>query len=342
MLKIARITAALLAWLYTALIIFWLIWHQRYGDTFWWLALVNSFVPFLFAPLILLIPVGLLIRTRAYWFGLALPVLVFLLLYGALFLPQWPPAYATNQTPLKIMTFNIWGDSRSPATARVILQNDLPDIVAVQELSSSMVKHIIQEVGQFYPYHIFDLGSGDEGLGVFSRYPLTKLASKDFFEPGWQIQFMRVQVGERTFILYNCHLRSSNILRYLRYGQPVAIAVKESFAMRAILAKLLVTDIAERTEPIVVVGDFNSTPQSDVYRILSQKLLDSQQEAGWGFGHTFPAQLTEFRQLPLFPRLIRIDMILHSTDFVALDNYVSPAHGESDHLPVIAELAWQR
>lgn len=341
MLKIAQVTAALLAWLYAALIAFWLIWRQLYGDSLWWLALVNAFAPFLFAPLVLLTPFGGLVRTRAYWLGLALPILAFLLIYGAQFFPQWPAGYSTNFKPLKIMTFNIWGESRSPETARVILQNDLPDIVAVQELSSGMFKKIMQEVGQFYPYQVFDRGSGDEGLGVFSRYPLTKLASNNFFEQSWQIQFMRVQVGERTFILYNCHPRSSNILRYLRDNRSVSLEVTRSFAMRAVLVEQLMTDIAAQTEPVVVVGDFNSTPQSDVYRILRRKLLDSQQEAGWGLGHTFPAQLTTFRQLPLFPRLIRIDMILHSAAFVALANYVSQAHGESDHLPVIAELAWQ-
>jgi vancomycin resistance protein VanJ len=177
---------------------------------------------------------------------------------------------------------------------------------------------------------------------VFSRYPLTKLTSKHLFELGWQIQIMRVQVGERTFILYNCHPLSSNIMHYLHYGQSVPLEVRYSFDIRTTLIKQLITDMAERTEPIMVVGDFNSTPQSDVYRILSEKLLDSQQEAGWGFGHTFPSRLINFRSLPLFPRLIRIDMILHSQDFVALSNYVSTAHGESDHLPVVAQLAWKQ
>lgn len=342
MLKTVQIIVALFAWLYAGVIAFWLIWHQRYGDTIWWLALVNSFAPFLFAPLVLLLPVGFFVRTRAFWLGLALPIGLFLFFYGALFLPQWLPTHVATPKPLKIMTFNIWGESHSLETARVILQNDLPDIVAVQELSSGMFKHIMETAGQFYPYYIFDRGSGDEGLAVFSRYPLTKLTSKHFSDPGWQIQFMRVQVGERTFILYNCHPRSSNILRYLRDSRSVSYEVTRSFAMRALLAEQLMDDIVERPEPILVVGDFNSTPQSDVYKILRAKLLDSQQEVGWGLGHTYPAQLTAFRQLPLFPRLIRIDMILHSPGFVALDNHLSLAHGESDHLPVIAELAWKQ
>jgi vancomycin resistance protein VanJ len=339
--SIIRLMAALLVWLYASLIAFWLIWHYHYGDTIWWLALVNSFAPFLFTPLILVVPTGLLVRTRAYWLGLALPLAAFLFLYGALFLPRWPVTYVAQPPPLTMMTFNIWGGSRSKATIHVINQNNLPDIVAIQELSYSMDRRIKDEVSKMYPYQVFDPGTDDEGLGVFSRYPLTQLTSKHLFEPGWQIQLMRVQVGARTFVLYNCHPRSSNVMRYLRDGESVARAVRDSFKLRTLLVKQLMVDIAERTEPVVVVGDFNSTPESDVYSLLTGPLLDAQQEAGWSLGHTFPAYSLSFRSWPLFPRLIRIDMILHSHAFVALSNYVSAAHGESDHLPVVAQLAWR-
>lgn len=76
--------------------------------------------------------------------------------------------------------------------------------------------------------------------------------------------------------------------------------------------------------------------------MLTSQLLDTQRTAGWGFGHTYPAYTYHFRKLPILPRLVRIDMILHSADFVTLSSQVSPADGESDHLPVVAKLAWKR
>ncbi len=39
------------------------------------------------------------------------------------------------------------------------------------------------------------------------------------------------------------------------------------------------------------------------------------------------------------PRQMRLDMIFYTDEFVALSSKVSKAYGESDHLPVVAELA---
>lgn len=336
-----RITTTGFIWLYTILIASWLLGRYLYGDTIWWLALVNAFAPFLFAPLLFFLSLGFRVRTRSYWLGLALPSLIFVTIYGRLFLPRWPIANAAGSPPLTIMTFNIWSDSTSRQTAQVIRQNKLPDIVALQELSPAMVKPLLDEVGAFYPYHIFDLSRHD-GLGVLSRYPLTELRSKHFFALGWQIQLLRVDVGERHFVLYNCHPRSSNVIYFMESGQSIADEVQFSYKLRAVLIKQLLDDLAERTDPVIVAGDLNSTPQSDVYHRLTNKLGDAQREAGWGFGHTYPAYTLYFRHFPFFPRLVRIDMILHSTDFVALNSQVSPLHGESDHLPVVAQLGWQQ
>jgi endonuclease/exonuclease/phosphatase family metal-dependent hydrolase len=93
---------------------------------------------------------------------------------------------------------------------------------------------------------------------------------------------------------------------------------------------------------VIVVGDFNTTDQSEAYAILDQELTDSHRTAGWGFGHTFPTEFGTFREFPIVPRLVRIDMIWHTDAFVALESHVSNSHGESDHLPVLATLAWRQ
>lgn len=338
-----HVSAAIFAWLYTLFIVGWLFGHYAYGDTIWWLALLNAFAPFLFAPLLLFLPIGLLTRTRTYWLGLMLPSITFLSIYGAIFIPKWPVANAASPMPLTIMTFNIWGGSRSRQTAQVMRQNHLPDIVALQEVSPAMLKPLLDEVGASYPYHVFDLAGTNGGLGVLSRYPLAKLRSPHFFPLGWQVQLLRVEVGERHLLLYNCHPLSSNIMYFMGHGEAVPEAVQFSYKIRANLIKQILNDLAERADPAIMACDLNSTPQSDVYRMLmAAKLLDAQREAGWGFGHTYPAHTLYFADLPLFPRLIRIDMILHSADFVALNSQVSPFHGESDHLPVVAQLAWKQ
>jgi endonuclease/exonuclease/phosphatase (EEP) superfamily protein YafD len=101
--------------------------------------------------------------------------------------------------------------------------------------------------------------------------------------------------------------------------------------------------VRTRTEPVIVLGDFNSADQSDVHTVLTQHLADAHERAGWGFGHTFPAEPRFVYRLLAPARLTRIDMIFYSDkDFVALRSYVSAQHAGSDHLPVVATLAWRK
>lgn len=93
---------------------------------------------------------------------------------------------------------------------------------------------------------------------------------------------------------------------------------------------------------MIVVGDFNSTDQSEVYQLLGRVLTDAHRAVGWGLGHTFPAYAGSFRGIPILPWQMRIDMIFYSDEFAALRSQVGPTYGESDHLPVLAQLTWQK
>jgi len=339
------ITVALISttWLYACLIGLWFILRLFWGDQFWWLALMNVFAPHLFLPLLLFGPLCLGTRRLMGYLGLMPPLVIFLWLYGALFLPGWPAKIA-DDVPLTIMSFNIWGGSRSGETARVILDNGVPDLVAIQELQPWMADVLLEEVGEFYPYHIFDTYWRSNGIGILSRYPLTELSSQLLFYPAWEIQIVEVMARNRAITVYNIHPHSSNVIDYLgvEYSQQLFDRIKQSFQTRQRLIQQLMADIRTRPGPVIVVGDFNSTDQSEVYTLLSSQLTDAHQAAGWGFGHTFPAYSGRFRRVPIPPRQIRIDMIFYSAHFVALQSWVSPSAGESDHLPVLAKIAWHR
>jgi endonuclease/exonuclease/phosphatase (EEP) superfamily protein YafD len=89
----------------------------------------------------------------------------------------------------------------------------------------------------------------------------------------------------------------------------------------------------------VLTGDFNETEWSHPYELLTELLEDSFRDAGRGFGHTYPSQLT-WRGWRIAVPLVRIDYIFHSADLAAPRAWVGP-HGGSDHLPVVAELAFR-
>lgn len=333
-------------WLYSITVVLWWGVHSWLGDSIWWLALLNIFAPYLFLPLVLFLPICLFCRSRLCWVGI-LPAIIFIGLYGHLFLPDRPtPLIAVTGTTadpsITVMTFNIWGGSQTPETAHVIMDHDSPDIVALQELTPHMAKIVEENVAEKYPYQILDAEIPYGGMGVLSRYPLTKVDATDLAHPDWRIQTVQVETESGNFILYNVHLNSTDVLVYLDTGLPLGSSVQNSFQLREQLVKVLVRDIKQRHMPVILAGDLNSSDQSETYRLLNSVVTDAHRAAGWGFGHTFPAYGGSIRGMPFWPREIRIDMIFYSEDFAASSSRVGTTYGESDHLPVLTELTWKK
>ena len=335
---------ALLAWTYAGLLALWWVLHLTVGDLVWWVALVSVFAPYLFAPLAALVPLGLIARRPRYWAAILLAVALFLAEYGAP-LTARAAAGAESGDALTVLTFNVWGYSDSAETARVIVSQGTPDVVLLQELSPGLVPVLEQELGALYPYRLLNPGEGYTGGGVLSRYPLRPARMAVDAQVDGFAQVVEVEADARVLTLYNVHLEATAALHYIDAGEPVGRRVRDSFALRERQVELLVRDLARREGPVLVAGDWNMTEQSDAYRALTRELRDAHREAGRGFGHSFPAYAGRFQptvglSLPIFPRLVRIDIILHSPDWTAVECRVLPAHGQSDHLPVWARLAW--
>jgi endonuclease/exonuclease/phosphatase family metal-dependent hydrolase len=331
--------ARTLLWLYSGVVPALWLWHQWAGDRLWWLALLSSVTPHFFWPLLLLWPLALWQGRRRDYLLLSLPTLLFLYLYGALFLPNRPPAYQTEPRPLRVMSFNMWTGARDAKTARVIIDEGLPDIVALQEVSYGMQYRIEQSIGNYFPYQSFDY-SGRGGLAVLSRYPLERLTS-DMLIDLFCSQFRVTVDATHQFRLYNCHPYSTHFSYNTEEWPAMVPQVEETFRLRTLLGERLAQEIRRHGEATIVLGDFNSTDQSDAYRHLTSVLSDAQRTSGWGFGHTFPAGTAIFRRPPILPRLVRIDLILYSSAFAALQATVGSTYGRSDHLPVRAVLAWR-
>lgn len=337
---IIRVFGQLILWTYILLLLIWIGLHQLFGDTLWWLGLINSFTPLFFTPLLLFIPLSYWWRSPLYLSGLLIPITLFLWHYGALFLPKQIPPHTSTPPPISIMTFNMWSGSTSPETIDVIAQNGSPDIVAIQETDYDLRRLLQRELEGRYPYQHYEQTAIGRGVSLLSRYPVIPVRTELIID--LHCRTYRVTVDpDHSFMLYNCHPQSSNILNFMADGRSMAAQIERTFLIRKQLSSALAKEIATRNEPSIVVGDFNTTDQSESYALLIGELLDAHRMAGWGFGHTFPAYRGSYRGLPIPPRLVRIDLILYTEEFVAKSSSVSAVFGESDHLPVLATLAWR-
>lgn len=313
----------------------WFGLHLLMGDRLWWLATVSVFAHFFFVPLPIFVLLGVLRPGRRFWVPLLGVLCVFGWEYGACFLPH-PAALATGETELALLTFNIWGFSESDDTLLTVLDEVDPDVILLQELSPLMADLLLETLADSYPYHHLRPQEGYTGLGIFSRYPLRPLESEhamDNFVLG-----VALDLHGREVALYNVHLACSNLFYYAQAGLDVGEQTRRSFAVRESQSDTLLADIAQPRMPAVVAGDFNTTDQSAVYTLLAGELRDAHREAGWGLGNTFPAYGSVYRGVPLLPKMLRLDMVWHTEDFVALESVVLGPAGESDHRPVWARL----
>jgi vancomycin resistance protein VanJ len=117
------------------------------------------------------------------------------------------------------------------------------------------------------------------------------------------------------------------------------------FREREHQAQLVADFAAQLDAPLIVTIDLNATDQSRAYRIITRQLFDPWREAGWGFGHTFPGGPS----FPAIPRVeiagylipmwvVRIDYILYSREWKAVEARLGKWDRVSDHRPVIATL----
>lgn len=338
-------TWMIIPWFYSTFIVGWYILHLLYGDRIWWLGLLSAIAPWLFGPLFILFPLTLRTWRAGFYGPLLAPLLLFLILYGSLFAPVRSPAHASSNTTLTVMSFNIWAGSRTEKTAQVIADNGWPDVVALQELTPQMADVLIEMAKAHYPYHILNITPYHYGLGVFSRFPLTALDSSQFTDSAMRLQIVKVDSGDthaQSFTLYNLHLSFGEVLYDLQHGAVVRDKITVGYQTRQQLTQMLMADVQKRTGPVIVAGDFNSTPLSDVYQLMTSHLTDAHRAAGWGFGYTYPTHTNDISDTRFLPRLLRIDLIFFSAEFSALRCWVSETYGKSDHRPVLATLQWRQ
>jgi endonuclease/exonuclease/phosphatase family metal-dependent hydrolase len=55
-----------------------------------------------------------------------------------------------------------------------------------------------------------------------------------------------------------------------------------------LMEALLVEDVIPEKGPLILRGDFNTNDRSETYRMIKQHLTNAHDEAGCGFGFTFP------------------------------------------------------
>jgi len=323
-------------WVYYTLLFSWAVGFLVTGDRYPVLMVLNIAALYLFLPIPLALIVAILIPRRELWIGAGTSILLFLAMWGQLFLPR-TRAEEANVPTLTVMNYNVRGYNQDASASVELIRRVDADVVIMQEVNHKLAEALAEELREAYPYQVLDPYDDVRGMGSISKLPLQVADGNLPLEWVGTPQILALEWEGEKVTLVNFHMWAVG-LGPMRYMEINARA-REAHA-------LYLVDFANgaaQEGPVIVAGDANATPQSDTYRIMARWLEDSWTEAGTGFGHTFPgspgSESPVIYGIPLPRWLFRIDYVFHSPDLEAVDAFMAPFDGVSDHRGVVVTLS---
>jgi len=240
----------------------------------------------------------------------------------------------TKSTTLRVMTYNIHhaeGLDGQVDLLRIaqLIQRERADMVALQEVDKGVARTARRDfpaelaalIGMTCVFsNNFSFQGGEYGNAVLTRFPVLRVTNTPYqmLRASEQRGLMQLvlDIHGRELVFMNTHIdyRPDDAERMLNVGE-IETRLKQ-YAGR----------------PIMLCGDFNTTPESRVCRRLSESFEDTWARVGQGDGFTIPtSQPTK-----------RIDYIWISKDksLEPLKVWV-PQSDASDHLPVVAEFLFR-
>jgi vancomycin resistance protein VanJ len=288
-----------------------------FGDQLFPVRLCNYLMPWLLIGTLGGIGASLLAGRHPLALLLVAPTLFIIVTYAPLFLPgQERPHDGLN---LKVMSYNVWRENSNIHAIGEVIRKQKPDLILLQEIHLDKLRALITELDALYlnePYVTFE----ERKLqAMISHFPLQRV---DAGHEKGRTQKAIVSTPKGPITVLNVHpYRNGGWQR--RHQQMMT---------------LIAEDIAGDSNPLILGGDFNTTDQSQTYRLFGPILKNAHWQAGWGFGFTYPTNAVKFlRSFPL-PPLVRIDHIFHSNHFITQKASTLSDPGGSDHFPIIAEL----
>lgn len=316
--------------------------------TFWPIAILGLFYPWLLLLNILYILYWAFLRKPYFWYSAGC------LIVGAHFLFNFigfhratsPPPSATT---IRVLSYNCHALHPVDAPRGSWKIDDLsqmikkyqPDVVLFQEypilqrIADPLAEKLAKDCGLKHDYR-----ATRKSLALFSKYPFVKKEVKYFTNDANGFQEVDIKVADQSFRIYNVHLQTnalSNIAKqvakegnlqeketWLQIRGMIG-RYKRSAKKRGIQAQEIATRIEKSPHPVLLGGDLNDVPFSYTYQQLAKPLNDAFRSKGRGLGITFNGSIPA----------LRIDYLMADPRIEILDHKILQ-EGYSDHYPVIS------
>ncbi|MEM1271892.1 MAG: endonuclease/exonuclease/phosphatase family protein, partial [Bacteroidota bacterium] len=272
-----------------------------------------------------LMPFALVLLLARRWKGLAVHLALLLALFvrSGGFGSAVDPLPTGAPDGLRVMTFNTprWNDNEETGDRmRRLADAWQPDLFGIQESAiwvSKAAPNALRGFHRFDPliadgytmqpprqgppdknWYRWEVPALSRGLAVVEQehlsWPNPNIDEGDHI---FGLRTVYEQDGRR-FVHYNVHLLTFGTdkpweeeqIQYLNFDfwKPFLRMARHAFRYRSEQARHLRGLIEAEADPVILSGDFNSTPNSWTYRHLSQGFTDAYKAAGGWWGATYP------------------------------------------------------
>ena len=313
--------------------------HSPLREELWQLQLSEVFAVWFYLPLAPLLLGALLLRSRTALLALLAPLCIFGAQYGAQFMPNWQLAFSNlaGAPRLRVMTWNMLYASQLEDEFYPEVTKLQPDVIALQEVPYDIERKMVSLLGHEYPYYQVQSVGSASGIGIWSKLPFIKTEQVNSRLLGCICLRLTLDLHGRPITVMTTHVRGPQIYYGFRRGLLPRINYFSTEDQDLIFGALL-KQVAESQRPLILMGDFNTTErQPNFARLRQQGLTDAYEAAGWGMGFTYPNPNLRYNWRSRVPPLIRIDHILFSAEWQALNTWTGSLP-VSDHLYVVTDL----
>lgn len=316
------------------------------------LSVVGLAFPAFLVVNLLFVLLWLIFRIRNVWIPLAG------LLIGFPFVRDYCPLNWPAPAPesaVKVLTYNVHAfegaepDEDGHYVPLDYLLQSGADLICLQEAyEGARIKGAIVDSAMVANgYHVGRVAEGtNRGLVCFSKFPILSVATVAYPSETNGSMMCQLKMGNDTLFLINNHFESNKLTAddKQQYKEMIKDPEREKVESGA---RLLVGKMAKATvvravqvdtiaahvralqgHPVVLCGDFNDSPISYSYRVLTDVLTSAFEQSGNGLG-------VSYNQRGFY---VRIDHILFSDTWRSWDTYVDNSVDFSDHYPLITHL----
>jgi endonuclease/exonuclease/phosphatase (EEP) superfamily protein YafD len=223
---------------------------------------------------------------------------------------------APGGVPLRVVSANVLSQNRTPEQTLDFMRAADADLVVLVDARQDRWQPVLATLGALYPYQSPQRWRERPPVVLFSRHPIVDHA------------VVRPLGGRRPYLLAEIAVEGATLV--VAGVHPSSPSSEPGDTRRRNRELDHIAEVAGQADrPVIVAGDFNTTPWSPYFQDLVAAAGLRNAAEGHGYVGTWPTWF--------WPALIPIDHVLLKGPLVATTVRRGPAIG-SDHFPIIADV----